>query len=55
MQPDMSLSAHCAKLLARLMLIRGFPNYVSRLPVASIDTNDPITQLWDMFVLGVPL
>ncbi|KAJ7017477.1 Pleckstrin homology domain-containing protein [Mycena alexandri] len=51
----MSLSAHCAKLLARLMLIRGFPNYVSRLPVASIDTNDPITQLWDMFALGVPL
>ncbi|KAJ7735806.1 Dbl homology domain-containing protein [Mycena metata] len=59
MQPDppqsMSRSAHCSKLLARLMQIRGFSNYLSRLPLASIDTNDPVTKLWDIFELGVPL
>ncbi|KAJ7039700.1 Dbl homology domain-containing protein [Mycena alexandri] len=51
---SMSLSGHCANLLARLMHIRGFPNYVS-LARSSHDSNDPVTQLWDIFALGVPL
>ncbi|KAJ7039699.1 Dbl homology domain-containing protein [Mycena alexandri] len=49
-----SLSGHCANLLAQLMHIRGFPNYVS-LARSLHDTNDPVTQLWDIFALGVPL
>ncbi|KAJ7746306.1 Dbl homology domain-containing protein [Mycena metata] len=45
---------HCTNLLARLMHIRGFPKYVS-LARSLRYSSDPVTRLWDVFALGVPL
>ncbi|KAJ7838874.1 hypothetical protein B0H13DRAFT_2418776 [Mycena leptocephala] len=48
---SVSLYQRCSALRARLMQIRGFPWYFS---LVSPDT-DPVTQLWDLFSLGIPL
>jgi cell division control protein 24 len=51
-----SLYQQCSSLRARLMRIRSFPAYFH---LASADdsrqSTDPVTQLWDLFSLGIPL
>nr|QNB56520.1 rho guanine nucleotide exchange factor scd1 [Hypsizygus marmoreus] len=51
-----SLYQQCSALRSRLMRIRGFSYYFS---LASTDdsrqSTDPVTQLWDLFSLGIPL
>ncbi|KAF8658263.1 hypothetical protein AX16_002039 [Volvariella volvacea WC 439] len=51
-----SLYQQCSSLRSRLMRIRGFPHYFSL--ISSDDSRrstDPVTQLWDLFSIGIPL
>jgi len=51
-----SLYQQCSALRSRLMLIRGFPHYFNlATPPDSRQSTDPVTQLWDLFALGIPL
>jgi hypothetical protein len=51
-----SLYQQCSALRSRLMLIRGFPHYFNlATPPDSRRSTDPVTQLWDLFALGIPL
>lgn len=51
-----SLYQECSRLRSRLMRIRGFDYYFK---IASSEdsrqSTDPVTQLWDLFSLGIPL
>ncbi|KAG7446508.1 uncharacterized protein BT62DRAFT_1005801 [Guyanagaster necrorhizus] len=51
-----SLYQECVRLRSRLLQIRGFSRYFHL--VVSHDSRhstDPVTQLWDLFSLGIPL
>lgn len=51
-----SLYQECVRLRSRLLQIRGFSRYFNL--VVSHDSRhstDPVTQLWDLFSLGIPL
>ncbi|KAJ7120764.1 Dbl homology domain-containing protein [Mycena crocata] len=48
-----SLHERCSLLYARLMELRSFPHYLTLIP--NHDPTDPITQLWDVFSLGISL
>jgi len=52
-----SLYQQCSSLRARLLRIKDFPPYfaLASPPDSSRQSTDPVTQLWDCFVLGVPL
>ncbi|KAJ7827589.1 Dbl homology domain-containing protein, partial [Mycena leptocephala] len=56
---SMSFLQQCSALRDRLMQIRGFPHYFSLAnpdnPAVDDQSMDPITQLWDLFSLGIPL
>ncbi|KAJ7462255.1 hypothetical protein B0H11DRAFT_2054796 [Mycena galericulata] len=52
---SVSLYQRCSALRARLMQIRGFPFYFSLASPDSRQSTDPVTQLWDLFSLGIPL
>ncbi|KAJ6609885.1 hypothetical protein B0H10DRAFT_1812724 [Mycena sp. CBHHK59/15] len=52
---SVSLYQRCSALRARLMQIRGFVFYFSLASPDSRQSTDPVTQLWDLFSLGVPL
>ncbi|KAH9942292.1 uncharacterized protein BXZ73DRAFT_97707 [Epithele typhae] len=52
-----SLYQQCSSLRTRLMHLQGFSDWfsIAALPEASRRSTDPVTQLWDVFALGVPL
>ncbi|TFK44203.1 hypothetical protein BDQ12DRAFT_660997 [Crucibulum laeve] len=51
-----SLYQQCSSLRTRLMRIRGFPYYFTLASSSdSRQSTDPVTQLWDLFSLGIPL
>ncbi|KAI0633413.1 hypothetical protein C8Q77DRAFT_1217822 [Trametes polyzona] len=52
-----SLYQQCSSLRTRLMHLRGFSDWfsVAAQPDSSRRSTDPVTQLWDVFALGVPL
>lgn len=52
-----SLYQQCSALRTRLMRVQGFPDWftLSSSPESSRRSTDPVTQLWDCFILGVPL
>lgn len=53
---SISLYQQCSSLRSRLMRIRGFPHYfVLASSSDSRQSTDPVTQLWDLFSLGIPL
>ncbi|KAJ7497264.1 hypothetical protein FB451DRAFT_1120611 [Mycena latifolia] len=52
---SVSLYQRCSALRARLMQIRGFLFYFSLASPDNRQSTDPVTQLWDLFSLGVPL
>ncbi|KAJ7188306.1 hypothetical protein C8R46DRAFT_1054318 [Mycena filopes] len=52
---SVSLYQRCSALRARLMQIRGFPYYFSLASPDNRQSTDPVTQLWDLFSLGIPL
>ncbi|KAJ7287566.1 hypothetical protein C8J57DRAFT_1284297 [Mycena rebaudengoi] len=53
---SVSLYQRCSALRARLLQIRGFPFYFSLAsPDDSRQSTDPVTLLWDLFSLGIPL
>ncbi|KAJ7262209.1 hypothetical protein B0H12DRAFT_1013069 [Mycena haematopus] len=52
---SVSLYQRCSALRARLMQIRGFPFYFSLASPDNRQSTDPVTQLWDLFSLGIPL
>ncbi|KAJ7725854.1 hypothetical protein DFH07DRAFT_248202 [Mycena maculata] len=52
---SVSLYQRCSALRGRLMQIRGFPFYFSLASPDTRQSTDPVTQLWDLFSLGVPL
>lgn len=52
---SVSLYQRCSALRARLMQIRGFPPYFSLASSSSRESTDPVTQLWDLFSLGISL
>jgi cell division control protein 24 len=47
-----SLYQQCSALRSRLLRIRGFQTYFDR---AQTDDPNPVTQLWDLFTLGISL
>ena len=52
-----SLYQQCSSLRARLMHLQDFSDWfsVAAQPDSSRRSTDPVTQLWDVFALGVPL
>ncbi|KAJ4497205.1 hypothetical protein C8R41DRAFT_760425 [Lentinula lateritia] len=51
-----SLYQECSRLRSRLMRIRGFDYYFKLASSSdSRQSTDPVTQLWDLFSLGIPL
>ncbi|KAJ7045480.1 hypothetical protein C8F04DRAFT_940314 [Mycena alexandri] len=52
---SVSLYQRCSALRARLMQIRGFLYYFSLASPDNRQSTDPVTQLWDLFSLGIPL
>ncbi len=52
-----SLYQQCSSLRTRLMHLQGFQDWfsVAAPPDSSRRSTDPVTQLWDVFALGVPL
>ncbi|KAJ7277633.1 hypothetical protein C8J57DRAFT_1579087 [Mycena rebaudengoi] len=53
---SVSLYQRCSALRARLLQISGFPFYFSLTsPDDSRQSTDPVTLLWDLFSLGIPL
>jgi hypothetical protein len=52
-----SLHEECSSLKSRLMCIRGFSKYFQLLFDDShqLLLEDPVTELWDLFSLGIPL
>ena len=52
-----SLYQQCSSLRNRLMHLQDFSDWfsVAALPDSSRRSTDPVTQLWDVFALGVPL
>ncbi|KAJ7132781.1 hypothetical protein C8R43DRAFT_1239544 [Mycena crocata] len=52
---SVSLYQRCSALRARLMQIRGFLFYFSIASPDNRQSTDPVTQLWDLFSLGIPL
>nr|GAT57668.1 predicted protein [Mycena chlorophos] len=52
---SVSLYQRCSALRARLMQIRGFGYYFSLASPDNRQSTDPVTQLWDLFSLGIPL
>jgi cell division control protein 24 len=51
-----SLYQQCSSLRARLMRIRGFAHYFSLAATSdSRQSTDPVTQLWDLFSIGISL
>ncbi|KAI0769332.1 hypothetical protein BD413DRAFT_604932 [Trametes elegans] len=52
-----SLYQQCSSLRTRLMHLKGFSEWfsVAAQPDSSRRSTDPVTQLWDVFALGVPL
>lgn len=52
-----SLYQQCSSLRTRLMHLQGFSDWfsVAALPDSARRSTDPVTQLWDVFALGVPL
>ncbi|KAJ7121833.1 Dbl homology domain-containing protein, partial [Mycena crocata] len=48
-----SLYLRCSSLRTRLMHLRGFAYYFSLIP--NRERSDPVTELWDVFSLGVSL
>ncbi|KAJ7218095.1 hypothetical protein GGX14DRAFT_495554 [Mycena pura] len=52
---SVSLYQRCSALRARLMQIRGFLYYFSIASPDSRQSTDPVTQLWDLFSLGISL
>ncbi|KAJ6593870.1 hypothetical protein B0H19DRAFT_1205280 [Mycena capillaripes] len=52
---SVSLYQRCSALRARLMQIRGFSPYFSLASPDNRQSTDPVTQLWDLFSLGIPL
>lgn len=52
---SVSLYQRCSALRARLMQIRGFSYYFSLASPDNRQSTDPVTQLWDLFSLGIPL
>ncbi|KAI0330146.1 hypothetical protein GY45DRAFT_1370984 [Cubamyces sp. BRFM 1775] len=52
-----SLYQQCSSLRNRLMHLQGFSDWftVAAQPDSSRRSTDPVTQLWDVFALGVPL
>lgn len=52
-----SLYQQCSTLRTRLMHLQGFSDWftVAAQPDSSRRSTDPVTQLWDVFALGVPL
>ncbi|KAF7321259.1 hypothetical protein MKEN_00645700 [Mycena kentingensis (nom. inval.)] len=52
---SVSLYQRCSALRARLMQVRGFGYYFSLASPDNRQSTDPVTQLWDLFSLGIPL
>ncbi|CAK5281493.1 unnamed protein product [Mycena citricolor] len=52
---SVSLYQRCSALRARLMQIRGFSNYFALASPDNRQSTDPVTQLWDLFALGISL
>ena len=52
-----SLYQQCSSLRTRLMHLQNFQDWfsVAAQPDSSRRSTDPVTQLWDVFALGVPL
>ena len=51
-----SLYQQCSALKARLMRIKGFAHYMHMAAAHDArSSTDPVTQLWDLFSLGIPL
>jgi cell division control protein 24 len=50
-----SLYQQCSSLRARLMRIQGFAPFFALSSADSRSSTDPVTHLWDLFSLGVPL
>ena len=51
-----SLYQQCAQLRSRLLRIHDFaPFFAISSPPESRASTDPVTQLWDLFALGIPL
>lgn len=56
--PPTPLYQQCVSLRARLLLVRGFGSYFALAANGSIDSSqfkEPVTQLWDVFSLGISL
>ncbi|KAJ7072355.1 hypothetical protein C8F01DRAFT_242548 [Mycena amicta] len=52
---SVSLYQRCSALRGRLMQVRGFGYYFSLASPDNRQSTDPVTQLWDLFSLGIPL
>jgi cell division control protein 24 len=50
-----SLYQQCSSLRSRLMRIHDFPSFFALSSADSRSSTDPVTQLWDLFSLGIPL
>ncbi|KAJ3570019.1 hypothetical protein NP233_g4676 [Leucocoprinus birnbaumii] len=56
--PSTPLYRQCASLRVRLLLMQGFSNYFALAANGCIESSqfsDPVTQIWDVFSLGISL